>query len=89
MKLWVASAAAIAAALLGTGATRADDALQTLEGMHMTAPVDWPTIRQDGPKADAVRQILKEKIKLPPGSILSSMPLFPMRATWRSARKVL
>ena len=67
MKLWVASAAALAAALIGSGVARADDALQTLEGMHMTAPVDWPTIPQTGPKADAVRQILKDKIKLPPG----------------------
>ena len=57
MKLYVASAAAIAAALIGAGVARADDALQTLEDMHMTAPVDWPTIPQDGPKADAVRQI--------------------------------
>ena len=26
----------------------------------MTAPIDWPTVPQSGPKADAVRQILKE-----------------------------
>jgi hypothetical protein len=35
MKLLVASAAAIAAVLIGSGIARADDALQTLEGMHM------------------------------------------------------
>src|ERR1700686_3202674 len=62
LKLHIASAAAIAAALLGSGVARADDALQTLGGMHMTAPVDWPTVPQSGAKADAVRQILKDKI---------------------------
>ena len=44
MKLWVASAAALAAALLGSAAATADTALETLEGMHMTAPMDWPTV---------------------------------------------
>ena len=77
MKLHIASAAAIAAALIGSGVARADDALQTLEGMHMTAPVDWPTIPQDGPKADAVRQILKDKIKLPPGFHIELYALVP------------
>ena len=48
MKLHIASAAAIAAALFASGVARADDALQTLGGMHMTAPVDWPTVPQTG-----------------------------------------
>ena len=77
MKLWVASAAAIAAPLIGSGVARAEDALQTLEGMQMTAPMDWPTIPQDGPKADAIRQILKEKIKLPPGFHIELYALVP------------
>jgi glucose/arabinose dehydrogenase len=77
MKRLVASAAAIAAALLGSGVVRADDALQTLGDMHMTAPVDWPTIPQDGPKADAVRQILKDKIKLPAGFHIELYALVP------------
>ena len=77
MKLHVASVAAIAAALIGSGVARADDALQTLGGMHMTAPVDWPTVPQTGPKADAVRQILKEKIKLPPGFHIELYALVP------------
>src|ERR1700683_1545817 len=77
MKLHIASAAAIAAALIGSGVARADDALQTLEGMHMTAPVDWPTVPQTGPKADAVRQILKDKIKLPPGFHIDLYALVP------------
>ena len=50
MKLHIASAAAIAVALIGSGGARADSALQTLEGMHMTAPMDWPTIPQEGPR---------------------------------------
>ncbi len=78
MKLWVASAAAIAAALIGSGVARAqDNDLQTLEGMHMTAPIDWPTVPQEGPKADAVRQILKDKIKLPPGFHIELYALVP------------
>ena len=43
----------------------------------MTAPIDWPTIPQDGPKADAVRQILKDKIKLPPGFHIELYALVP------------
>src|ERR1700726_3870931 len=77
MKLHIASAAALAAAFLASGVARADDALQTLGGMHMTAPVDWPTIPQTGPKADAVRQILKDKIKLPPGFHIELYALVP------------
>jgi hypothetical protein len=77
MKLLVASAAAIAAVLIGSGIARADDALQTLEGMHMTPPIDWPTIPQGGPKADGIRQILKDKIKLPPGFHIDLYALVP------------
>ena len=43
----------------------------------MTAPIDWPTIPQTGPKADAVRQILKDKIKLPPGFHIELYALVP------------
>src|SRR6202161_3385714 len=77
MKRLVASAVAIAPALLGSAVARADDALQTLGDMHMTAPVDWPTIPQDGPKADAIRQILKDKIKLPQGFHIELYALVP------------
>src|SRR5271166_6825919 len=76
MKMWLASAAALAAALAGTGVAWADDALQTLQDMHMTAPVDWPTIPQTGPKADAVKQILT-KIKMPPGFHIDLYALVP------------
>jgi hypothetical protein len=58
MKLHIASAMALAALAVGSGAAWADDALDTLQGMHMTAPIDWPTVPQTGPKADAVKQIL-------------------------------
>ena len=34
--------------------------LTTLGAMHMTPPVDWPTIPQTGPKADQVKEILNE-----------------------------
>jgi hypothetical protein len=77
MKRLCITAAAMSALIVGASAARADDALQTLEGMHMTAPMDWPTIPQDGPKADAVRQILKEKIKLPPGFHIELYALVP------------
>jgi len=76
MMFRLASAAALGALLIGAGAVRADDALQTLQGMHMTAPVDWPTVPQTGPKADAVKEILK-KIKLPPGFHIDLYALVP------------
>ncbi len=47
MKLHIASAVALTALVVGSGVARAEDALQTLEGMHMTAPMDWPTVPQD------------------------------------------
>ena len=78
MKLRYVSAAALGALMLGTGAARAEnDNLKTLEGFHMTAPVDWPTVPQTGPKADAIREILKDKIKLPPGFHIDLYALVP------------
>ena len=50
MKRLCITAAAMSALIVGASAARADDALQTLEGMHMTAPMDWPTIPQDRAK---------------------------------------
>ena len=73
----LATATALGALLIGSGAARADDALQTLQAMHMTPPVDWPTVPQEGPKADAVKKILKEKIKLPPGFHIELYALVP------------
>jgi hypothetical protein len=77
MKLNFVCAAALAALVIGGGAARADDALKTLEGFHMTPPVDWPTVPQTGPKADAVRKILAEKVKLPPGFHIDLYALVP------------
>ena len=57
-------------------AAKADDVLQTLGAMHKTAPVDWPTIPQTGPKADQVKQTLA-KIKLPPGFHIDLYALVP------------
>ena len=76
MTLRFVSAAAFAALMIGGGAARAEDALQTLQGMHMTAPIDWPTVPQTGPKADAVKQILT-KIQLPPGFHIDLYALVP------------
>jgi hypothetical protein len=76
MKLHIASAVALAALAVGSGAAWADDALDTLQGMHMTAPIDWPTVPQTGPKADSVKQILT-KIKLPPGFHIDLYALVP------------
>ena len=77
MKVRVASAVALAALIVGLGAARADDNLHTLEGFRMTAPIDWPTVPQTGPKADSVRQILKDKINLPPGFHIELYALVP------------
>ena len=52
------------------------DALETLEGFHKTAPIDWPTVPQTGPKADQVKQILT-KIKMPPGFHIDLYALVP------------
>ena len=76
MKSRVTSAVALAALLVGLGGARAEDNLQTLEGFRMTAPIDWPTVPQTGPKADAVREILK-KITLPPGFHIDLYALVP------------
>ena len=76
MKLRFASAIALGALLVASAAARADDNLQTLEAMHPTAPIDWPSIPQTGPKADAVKEILK-KIKLPPGFHIDLYALVP------------
>ena len=66
MKLRIAAALALTTAMVAPGAGLADSALDTLQAMHMTPPIDWPTIPQTGPKADQVKQILT-KIKMPPG----------------------
>jgi len=44
--------------------------------MHKTAPVDWPTIPQTGPKADAIRETLK-KIKMPDGFHIDLYAIVP------------
>ncbi len=77
MKVNIVSAAAVAALMIGTCGARADDALKTLEGFHMTSPVEWPTVPQTGPKADAVKKILAEKVKLPPGFHIDLYALVP------------
>src|SRR6201995_2107201 len=77
MKSYIACAVALTALAVGSGMARADDNLQTLEGFRMTAPIDWPTVPQGGPKADAIRQILKEKIKLPQGFHIDLYALVP------------
>jgi glucose/arabinose dehydrogenase len=77
MKLRYASAAALAALVIGAGPARAADALQTLENMHLNPPVEWPTVPQTGPKADAIKKILATKIKLPPGFHIDLYALVP------------
>jgi glucose/arabinose dehydrogenase len=76
MKLRIATALALTTALAYPCAALADDALATLEGFHKTAPIDWPTIPQTGPKADQVKQILT-KIKMPPGFHIDLYALVP------------
>ena len=87
MKVRVASAVALTALIVGLGGARAEDNLQTLEGFRMTAPMDWPTIPQTGPRADAIRQILKERSSCRQDSTSTFTRSFPTRAIWRSARR--
>jgi glucose/arabinose dehydrogenase len=76
MKHRIAAALALATLVAGPLVAQAADVLETLGSMHKTAPVDWPTIPQTGPKADQVKQILT-KIKLPPGFHIDLYALVP------------
>jgi glucose/arabinose dehydrogenase len=75
LKLAFATVAAVAALMTASFGARADN-LEKLEGFHMTAPVDWPTVPQTGPKADAVKETLK-KITLPQGFHIGLYALVP------------
>src|SRR5271155_3096605 len=75
MKHKIAAALALTTALAFPVTVSADN-LETLEGFHMTAPIDWPTIPQTGPKADAVKETLK-KIKMPDGFHIGLYALVP------------
>jgi glucose/arabinose dehydrogenase len=70
------AAALLMATAVGPFSARADDALETLGGMHKTAAIDWPAIPQTGPKADQIRQNL-EKVKLPPGFHIALYAIVP------------
>ena len=76
MNLKIAAALALTTALTFPLAARADDALTTLGAMHMTPPIDWPTVPQGGQKAEQVKEILK-KIKLPDGFHIDLYALVP------------
>jgi glucose/arabinose dehydrogenase len=76
MKFHIATTLALTALAICPTVARADDAIDTLGAMHRTAPVDWPTIPQTGPKADAAKQTLA-KIKLPPGFHIDLYALVP------------
>jgi glucose/arabinose dehydrogenase len=77
MKLAFATATALAVTLAACpGLVKAEDALDTLQGFHMTAPVDWPSIPQTGPKADQIKQTLA-KVKLPPGFHIDLYAIVP------------
>ncbi len=76
MKLRIATAVALTTLAVCPVMARADDVLDTLGAMHKTAPIDWPTIPQTGPKADKVKEILT-KIKLPPGFHIDLYALVP------------
>ncbi len=76
MKFATATALALLTITTGSIAAHAEDALDMLQSMHKTPPIDWPTIPQTGPKADQVRQILT-KIKMPPGFHIDLYALVP------------
>jgi glucose/arabinose dehydrogenase len=76
MKFHIATTLALTALAICPAVARADDAIDTLGAMPRMAPVDWATIPQTGPKADAVKQILT-KIKLPPGFHIDLYALVP------------
>ena len=76
MKLRIATALAITTLAACPGVALAESALETLGGFHKTAPIDWPTIPQTGPKADQIKQNLT-KIKMPPGFHIDLYAIVP------------
>jgi glucose/arabinose dehydrogenase len=76
MTFRTATAMAVAVLALVPVAAQADNALETLQAMHKTAPVDWPLIPQDGPKVDAIKKNLA-KITMPPGFHIGLYALVP------------
>ena len=76
MKTGLKAAVAASALLVLGAAAHAEDALETLQQFKMTKPIDWPTIPQGGPKADAIKEILK-KIKLPDGFHIGLYAIVP------------
>ncbi len=76
MKLRFATAVAMAALAVAPVAAFADDNLDTLQAMHKTAPIDWPVVPQDGPKAEQVKKDL-QKIKMPAGFHIGLYAIVP------------
>jgi glucose/arabinose dehydrogenase len=76
MKLRIASMLALTTMIVCPAVAFAEDALDTLQAMHKTPPIDWPIIPQGGPKADQVKQTLA-KIKMPPGFHIDLYALVP------------
>jgi len=76
MKNSIKFAVALSAIVALPVMAHAEDVLDTLGAMHKTAPVDWPTIPQTGPKADAIRETLK-KIKMPDGFHIDLYAIVP------------
>ena len=75
MKFRIATALALGT-LAVCPAIAQENVLETLGAMHRTAPIEWPSMPQTGPKADAVKQILS-KIKLPQGFHIDLYALVP------------
>ena len=76
MKFATATALALLTITTGSITAHAEDALETLQSMHKTPPIDWPTIPQTGAKADQVKQILT-KVKMPAGFHIDLYALVP------------
>ena len=75
MKLKFATAVAMAALAVAPVAALADN-LDTLQAMHTTAPIDWPVVPQEGPKADQIKKDL-QKIKMPSGFHIGLYAIVP------------
>ena len=76
MKLPLISALMMTAMSLTPVVAHADDVLDTLGAMHKTAPVDWPSIPQTGPKADQIKANLA-KVKMPAGFHIDLYAIVP------------
>ena len=78
MKIRLTTLAIVGALLASTTLVRADDTLKTLGDMHSSGTaIDIPLVPQGGQQADAIKNTLATKVKLPQGFHIALYALVP------------